>query len=173
MNRQQKESAVQVLQNEFHKSESAFVVAYKGLSVSQLQSLRAQLREQKGSLKIAKARLMKRAVQELDGVKQMGDHFKDQIGLVFVGGETPAIAKILHKFSTENAALQLVAGCVDSRIVGKADIVRIAQLPSKEVLLGQICGGIKAPAHGLVGVMHTSVVRLLWVLQELQKRQQS
>lgn len=172
MNRQQKESVVDELKNSFITSQALFLVSYKGLSVGQLQSLRTQLRAQGGHLKVAKARLMKRAAEGVDGVQDLNSYFKDQIGVVSATNESPAVANVLHKFSKQHEALKLVVGCLDSHVISQGDIVRIANLPSKEVLLAQVCAGIQAPIAGFVNVLNVLLLRLLWTLKEIELKKQ-
>ncbi len=172
MNRQQKELVVDELKNSFATSNALFLVSYKGLSVEQLQSLRKQLRARGGHLKVAKARLMKLAAEGMDGVQDLSAFFKDQIGVVSATNESPAVANVLNKFAKEHEALKLVIGCLDSHIISQSDIVRIANLPSKEVLLAQVCGTIKAPISSFVNVLNVLVVRLLWVLKEIELQKQ-
>ena len=172
MNKQQKELVVKELQASFANSQAEFVVGYKGLSVSQLHALRAQLRPQGGKLQVAKARLMKRALEEIAGTHSMDDYLKDQIGLVFVSGEAPAVAKVLCDYAKENTALSLIAGRVDAHVFDKKGVERFATIPSIHVLRAQICGAIKAPVAGLANVLHVSVSRVVWVLSEVQKKQQ-
>ena len=70
-------------------SQAAFLVGYKGLSVAQIQTLRNDLREVGGNLKVTKARLMKIAAQNIQGIESFRDNFKDQVGLVFAQEEVP------------------------------------------------------------------------------------
>jgi len=173
LNKQQKEQVVEGLRNNLMHSQASFLVGYKGLTVSQMESLRSELRKQGGKLQIAKARLMKRAAEGLEGAQDIVNQFKDQVGIVFTSEEPPAIAKILNQFAKGNEALELKAGFLDAQVLDRQGILRIAALPPKEVLLAQICGTIQAPASGLTRVVHTSVVRVLWLLQEVQKKKQS
>jgi|SRR5579872_410539 len=172
MNKQEKELVIKELQAGFKESRAAFVVGYKGMTVAQLHALRTQLRPQGGKLQVAKARLMKRALQEVAAdTHAMDDYLKDQIGLVFVAGEAPAIAKILCDYAKENSALSLIAGRVDAQIFDKNGIEQFATIPSIDVLRAQICGAIKAPINGLANVLRTSVSRVVCVVHEVQKKQ--
>lgn len=172
MNRQEKEKVVAALRDKIANSQATFLVTYQGLSVSQVESLRGKLRSQGGSFKIAKARLMKRAVEGMDAVDAMAPHFKNQVGLVFAGGEAPSVAQTLRDFSKKNEALNILLGAMDARLLAKDDVIRIASLPSKEVLLAQVCGTLNAPASSLVRVLHTLVARLLYVLKKIEEQKQ-
>jgi large subunit ribosomal protein L10 len=173
MNRQQKESVVEGLHALFSTTKGSFFVDYQGLSVSQMRQLRAQLRETGGTLKVAKMRLVKRAIGDVHEAQALLPYCKDQMGVVFAQGanEVSPVAKTLRDFSKENESLQLVVGCLDAQLLDKQAIVRIASLPSKEVLLAQLCGTINAPLTSFVGVLNQLIVRFLRVLKEIEKKQ--
>lgn len=172
MNRQEKEKVVAELRDKMTKSQAAFLVNYRGLSVAQLETLRAGLRSKGGSFKVAKARLMKRAVEGLDAVDAIAPYLKDQLGLVFVDNEPPAIAQALRDFSNEHKAFDIVLGAMQARLLTKNDVIRIASLPSKEVLLAQLCGTLNAPIGNFARVLHLLVARLLYVLKKIEEQKQ-
>jgi large subunit ribosomal protein L10 len=142
MNREQKESVIQELKNDFSQSQGTFVVGVKGMTVTQLQKLRKDLRAQGGKLKITKARLMKIATDDNKAIEALQPFFKEQIGVVFSKQEPSAIAKVLFNFAKKNEALSLVAGTLESQLLDAKTIGKIAQLPSREVLLAQVCGAL-------------------------------
>ena len=173
MNRQEKASLVEALRKDFTQSEASFLVNYKGLTVDQMQSLRSKLREKGGSVKVAKARLMKRAVDGVSGVQDLAPHFKDQIALVFASEESPAVAKVLHDFSKLNESLELLMGYFESRVLDKNTVERIASLPSKEVLLAQLCGSLNAPLGNFSRTLNLLIIRLLFVLKQVGEKKQA
>jgi large subunit ribosomal protein L10 len=175
MNRQQKELVVELFQKDFLANKGTFFVNYSGLTVPQMQQLRRQLREKGGALKIAKMRLVKRALADVDGVDVLVSHCKNQLGVVFAydAAEISGVAKTLSDFSKKNEALGLVAGCVDAQLLDKTAIVRIASLPSKEVLLAQLCGTLNAPLTSLVCGLNSMLVKLLVALKEIEKQKQA
>lgn len=173
MNRQQKEHVVEVLKHDFENSQASFLVGYKGLNVAQVLRLRKALRQQGGSFKVAKVTLMKRVAQDVPSVEQLIPFFKDQVGLVFAQQESPAIAKILHDFAKENQQLTILAGCMDSVVLSKDAVKILAYLPSKEVLLAQVCGTLKSPIAGLVHVLNMLILRLAFVLKKIEEKKAS
>ncbi|MBN1549096.1 50S ribosomal protein L10 [Candidatus Babeliales bacterium] len=150
MNRQEKSVVVDSLKQQLQQSASSFVVDYKGLSVHQLEALRKNLRGQGSLFKVAKARLMKRAVADLDAMSELNQVFKDQIGLVFSPNQAAQTAKSLYEFAKENEKLGIVAGYTDSQFLSKQDIIALATLPSREVLLAMLCGVLMAPLSSFV-----------------------
>ena len=174
MNRQQKESVVELFHKDFLANKGTFLVNYSGLTVGQMQQLRRQLREKGGALKIAKMRLVKRALANVEGVDGLLSHCKSQLGVVFAydSSEVSGVAKALNDFSKKNESLGLIAGCMDAQLLDKTAIVRIASLPSKEVLLAQLCGTLNAPLTSLVCGLNSMMTKLLIALKEVEKQKQ-
>jgi large subunit ribosomal protein L10 len=163
MNRQQKESVVELLHTNFVTHKGAFFVDYCGLTVVEMQQLRKQLREKGGTLKVAKMRLVRKALSGVIGAESLASYCKNQVGVVFARDdeEAPGIAKILGDFSKKNQSLSLVVGYMDSELLDASAVIRIASLPSKEVLLARLCGALKAPLS-----------QLLVILEEVKKQKQ-
>jgi len=172
MNRQQKEIVVKQLKDDFSDSQALFVVDYRGLSVTQMQGLRRELREKGGTLKVAKIRLMKRAAADQDIAEPLIPYLKDQLALVFSKNEAPAIAKVLYNFSKDNEKLQLIVGTLDSELITHEQIKSIAELPSREVLLGRILGSLEAPAAQLIYGLNAPMSQLITVLQKMSEKKE-
>jgi len=172
MNRQEKSAVIDYLRSEFEESQAIFVVSYKGLTVPLVQSLRRELRKHHGSFKVAKGRLMKRAMQGLTDVGQLESYCKNQIGLVFAEKDSPAVAKVIVNFSKENAALQVLVGYFDAKLIDSYSVQRIASIPSREVLLARLCGTLKAPMVKLVIVINQIATRSEDTQQTQEQSQQ-
>jgi len=160
MNRQQKELVIKELRECFKNNSSSFLIGVKGLSVKQTQLLRSGLRQKGGQLKVAKVRLIKRAVDTASFGKDLTPFLREQIGVVFADKEPSAVAKVLNDFSKENGALSLIAGYFESKTYDKAGVQRIASLPSRSVLLAQLCGTLNAPIAQLVRTLQAYVEKL-------------
>lgn len=173
MNREQKNEVIQELVQGFNSNQASFIVGYQGMTVAQLTGLRVQLRATGGSFHVAKARLIVRAVEGMDGIQNLQPYLKNQIGVVFASDQAPAVAKVLQNYAKEHEALQLVAGCLENTILDAEAIIRIASLPSREVLLAQVCGTLQAPMSGLANVLNVLILRLLWTLKKIEETKQA
>ena len=162
MNKQQKAIVIQSLREQFGKSTGSFLVNIKGLTVYETQKLRSGLREQGGVLKVAKVSLVRLALNDAPVSNDLAPYLKEQLGVVFAYQDTLAVAQVLSKFAKEHAAMNLVAGCLDSQVLDKASVVRIASLPSRSVLLAQLCG-----------VLNANTVKLVLALKEVEKQKSS
>lgn len=170
MKRQAKAELIDSLKKDFSDSNASFWINYQGLSVGQLQALRVGLRGQQGSLRVAKVRLVKRAVQEMS--EEMHDllpDLKEQLGVVFSKGEPNAVAKVLYDFAKDNESLQIVVGHFEKKTIGKDEIKFLATLPPREVLLAQLCGALNAPIGNFTSILHLMIVRLLVVLKKVSE----
>lgn len=161
MNRQEKSQVVAALKDQFSQSTGSIIVGYRGLSVNQLQKLRRGIRQNGGTFKVTKARLMKLAAENIETAQPLLPYLKEQVGLVFLDKQDPAIIKYLHTFSKENESFKMVAGSLEAKLVDAATLTRLALLPSREVLLAQVCGILKAP-----------ITKLAFVIQEISTKKQ-
>jgi large subunit ribosomal protein L10 len=170
MNRQEKELVVSDIRDALSNAQAAFLVDYKGLNVEQLQSLRKELRNASGSLKITKARLMKIAAQDVKGSESFAETFKDQVGLVFAKADVSTVAKKIADFSKENDALKIVSGFFESKLMSKDQVLALASLPSRDVLLAMLARTLNAPATNLTRLLCMLITRLLFVIKQISEK---
>lgn len=168
MNRQEKETVVVGLKHDFSHSAGLFLICYRGMTVGQLQRLRASLRKNYGQLKVAKVRLVRRAMEDIPGSNSLMPFLREQIALVLVEKEPPIVAKTIYDFSREVSTLQLVAGFLDEHLVPAEVVIRIALLPPRDVLLAQVCGTIKAPISRCAIALSSLQRKLVTVAKQIE-----
>jgi len=145
MKKQQKQAAIENLETQFSNSQGSFLVNYQGLSVAQLKTLRFALGDKGGSLKVAKNRLARLALKDVSSCKGLESLLVGQLAYVFSQGEITSVAKVLVDFAKKNDKLKVIAGCSESKIYDAKLVTLLASLPSREVLLSQLCGVLNAP----------------------------
>ncbi len=170
MNRQEKQLVIDSIKNDFKQAQASFVVSTKGMTVSAVQNLRRALYAKQGKIRVIKNTLLIRATSDIDGLKDLSPYFKDQIAIILAPTEAPAIAKIIYDASKELEQLKLKAGTLDSRVISIEQIEFLASLPSREVMLARLCGTLQAPIAAYVSILNQLIVRLLWVLKEIEKK---
>ncbi len=171
MNRQEKTALIESLKADFSAHPTSFIVGFKGLSVSEAQQLRRSLREKGAKLKVAKARLMKLAAQDNQNGEMLLPFLKNQVALVFAQ-EAPEIAKVLTDFAKDHDSLTVLAASFGSQLLETEAIAKIASLPSREVLLAQLCAVLQAPMAKFVRVLGATKHRLIWTLENVAKSKQ-
>lgn len=170
MNRRQKEVLVGQLKDEFAQVPAAYVVGYSGLNVESMKSLRRQVRDAGGWIKVAKMRLVKRAVDGVPGADDLAPHLAGQCSVVFVRKDPLAVAKVLHTFSQGNERLTIVAGYYEKALVDKETIVALATLPPREVLIAQLLGLLNSPIVRLLGTLQAVPSSFVYALKQIEQK---
>ena len=173
MNRQQKENVICNVKQLFSESQATFLVHYKGLDVALLQDFRRKLRETDGSFKVTKANLMKIAIGDVEGVDAFKEQFKDQVGLVFAKKDVPSVAKKLSEFSKAHDSLKILSGFFECKVLGVREIELLASLPSREVLLAQVAGTIKAPLTALASVLYQVLAKPVYAVKQIEEKKRA
>ena len=150
MDRTQKEEMVSFLKGVFDTSASVVVVRNKGLNVAEMSDLRNKMRESGATLKVAKNRLARLA---LDGteIEDLGDQLKGTTVLGY-SEDVVAPAKVLVKFAKDNDKIEIVGGTMESTILDENGVKSLAALPGLDELRGKIVGLLQAPAGKLASV---------------------
>lgn len=136
--------------------------------MKQLAELRSRLREAETEFTVVKNTLARRAAAET-GREPLLQYLDGPTGLAWVGGDPAVAAKALSGFAAEHPdALTLKGGLLEGADLPSADVARLAKLPSREQLLGQLAGGIAAPLSGLAGTLNGLLGGLARTLAALQ-----
>jgi large subunit ribosomal protein L10 len=149
MNREEKSVTIQEIAAQIEDAEAIFAVDYRGISVPQAAELRGKLRETDSSFRIVKNRLTKRAADQV-GEARLADLLVGPTALTFVRGDTAAAAKAITTFNKVHSVLTYKGGYMGETALDEAGFKAIAQLPSREVLIGQFAGVVASPLTGLV-----------------------
>lgn len=167
MARADKATAVADIAEQFKESTAALVTEYRGLTVANLAELRRSL-SGSATYSVAKNTLVKRAASEA-GVEGLDELFVGPTAIAFITGEAVDAAKAIKTFAKEHKALVIKGGYMDGRALTVAEVERIADLESREVLLARLAGAMKgnlAKAAGLFNAPASQVARLAAALQE-------
>src|ERR1700758_2080389 len=167
MARADKATAVADIAEQFRDSTATVITEYRGLTVANLAELRRSL-SGSATYSVAKNTLIKRAASEA-GVEGLDELFVGPTAIAFVSGEAVDAAKAIKKFAKDHKALVIKGGYMDGRALSVAEVEKIADLESREVLLAKLAGAIKAnlsKAAGLFNAPASQVARLAAALQE-------
>jgi large subunit ribosomal protein L10 len=139
---------------------------YRGLTVSELAELRASLRPTGTRYKVFKNTLARRAI-EGRGLDEITDLFEGPVAIAFVQGDAAAAAKALREFGKAHEALVLKGGLLGERVITPTDIVALADLPSRDVILTQIAGVFQAPLTRAAGLFQAFTRNFAYGVQAL------
>ena len=166
MARPDKAAAVAEIVDAFNDSAGAVLTEYRGLTVKQLQELRRALGEN-AHYAVVKNTLTKIAAQEA-GVEGFDDLLNGPTAIAFINGDLVEAAKGLRDFAKANPALVIKGGVLDGKALEPAEIAKLADLESREVLLGKLAGamlGSLTQAVQLLNAPISQAARLAGALQ--------
>lgn len=129
-------------------SSAMWVVDYCGLTVKDIQTLRAGVREAGASMCVYKNTLVRLALKESE-LPAMDDLLAGPNAFVFAGHDVAAAAKAVKNFAKDNNALEIKGGLMEGAVVSAEEVEAIASLPSREELYAKIAGAISGVARGL------------------------
>jgi large subunit ribosomal protein L10 len=168
--RADKAAAVAELTGYFREANAAVLTEYRGLTVAELKELRRSIAAD-AKYAVVKNTLTKLAVREA-GVTDIEDLLEGPSAIAFVTGDAVTVAKGIRDFARTHPALVVKGGVLDGRPISATEIRRLADLESREVLLGKLVGGLATPAQQLVTVLAAPLSQFARLLAALEAKAQ-
>lgn len=169
MNRRQREELVATLSKRMEGTNGIIVLDYTGLNVERINGLRRKIKEVGSELKVAKNTLLHIAVKDTV-FEPLQDFFMGQTAITFIDQDPVLLARVLTKFIKEtlkdnpDLPFKIRAGVLDKSVLREEDIKQLGNLPSREILLGQLVGLLASPITEFVSLLTDVPKKLLRVL---------
>jgi len=168
VDRAQKEKVVEELGQIFESSGVVVVAHYQGLTVAEMQDLRGRLRDAGGSVRVAKNKLAKIA---LDGTPAAGIADLMTGMTVLAYSEDPvAAAKAADEFAKSNDKYVILGGAMGANLLNADGVRAVAKLPSREELIASIAGCIGAPAANIAGAIGAPASNIASILSTIEEK---
>ena len=151
MNKEQKKQYISDMTNQFEKSEAVIVTHYQGLTMNQLDDLRAKMREHGIKFKITNNRITKLALEKTR-CKDLSDLFSGPTA-VALSEDAITSAKILTKFAKTNTNLKIIGGIMEDEPLSVEDVEKIATLPTLDEARAKITGILASPAQKIISIL--------------------
>ena len=171
MARADKQAAVAEIVDSFNDAAGAVLTEYRGLTVKQLQELRRSLGEN-ANYAVVKNTLAKIAASEA-GIEGFDDLLTGPTAIAFINGDVVEAAKGLRDFAKANPALVIKGGVLDGRPLTAAEVTKLADLESREVLLAKAAGAMKAKLFQAAYVFTANTAQAARVIDALRQKQES
>lgn len=165
----EKIKAVEETREKLDRSQSVAVVIYKGLTVAQMQDLRGQLRESGSEMKVTKNRLAKIALKD-GGYDELDDILKGPTALVYGFDDPTSAPKVCSKYAKKNDKLQILGGLLGKQRIDTTKLQALAKMPSREELLTQMAGTMKAPIRKMATSMNQAVAKVVYAMKDRAKQ---
>ncbi len=145
---EQKKAIVADLAEQLKASPAGVVVNYQGITVEADTKMRKALREAGVNYTVMKNSLTGRACEEV-GLGDMKQYLSGMTAIAIAKDDAVAPAKVLKEYAEKIESFEILAGYLDGKVVDKATVMQLADIPSKEVLLAKFLGSIKSPLYNL------------------------
>lgn len=173
---EKKKAVVAEIKEKLTGCKGAVLTTYKGLTVAQDTALRVELRKAGVTYHVVKNTMTRIAAQEA-GMDDLVAHLEGTTAMAVSMEDAVAPAKVISEFIKKNnledqGILVIKAGIVEGRVVTAEEAKAIANLPSREVLIGKLLGSIQAPLSNTVGVMGSMLRSIVTVLDAVRKQKE-
>ena len=168
MNKEKKKTYIKEMTTQFEKSEAVIVAHYQGLTVNQLDELRAKMREHGIIFKITKNRITKLALEKTR-CKELSNLFAGPTA-VALSEDAITSAKILTNFSKENTNLKILGGIMGNEILDVVGVKNIATLPTLDEARAKIADILRSPGQKIASILLAPASKIAILALEKSKK---
>jgi len=153
-------------------SSTAVLADYRGMTVGQMRDLRSKLKGGGIEMVVVKNTLARRAAKAA-GYETLNAELIGPIAMVFAADDVSAPARILNEFIRANRKMVIKAGLLEGQVIKADAVTELADLPSREVLLGRLLGAMQAPLGNLASVLQAPMTKLARTLDAVRSQRES
>ncbi|MEA1959652.1 MAG: 50S ribosomal protein L10 [Chloroflexota bacterium] len=170
MRLEEKKQAVHDLAEKLEHANVVITTSYGGLTVAEMTELRRKLRAQKVEFRVIKNTLARFAA-ETAGREELNKIVIGPTAVAFGYDDIAAPAKaLMEHIRATKSELKISGGLVEDRVLSAAEVASLASMPSREVLVAKMLGGLKGPLYGLVNVLNANLTGLVYLLSAREKQ---
>ncbi len=163
---------VQGIKESISSAQAAILAEQSGITVEKVTELRAKLREQNIFFKVMKNTLAKRAIEDTS-LAELKDHLSGPNILAVTSDDPVGMAKALVEFAKqEKEKLVIKAGVLDGKLLDAKEVVALATIPPREVLLGRLVGALQSPYAGLVYTLSGVLRKFVYALEAIRSQKE-
>ncbi len=171
MGRPERAASISALRQRLSGARSVVLTNFRGLSVAEMTELRTLLRKSAVEYTVVKNTLAKIAVADTE-LAALAAHLEGPTALAISRADPAAPSKVLATWSKTRPTFTIKGGVLEGRLVGPADIVALAALPPREILLARLAGTFQAPLQGLANVLAGPIRALATALEQVRQRKE-
>ncbi|HOY10207.1 MAG TPA: 50S ribosomal protein L10 [Candidatus Omnitrophota bacterium] len=164
-----REKLVESIKDGLQKNDNVFLLSYSAVSASQMNDLRKDLKRIGAAVCVSKNRIAQIALKECQQDTLAG-RVQNQTAFVWSNADCAVVSKTLMKFLEKCETASVQGGVLSGAVLDKSDVKRLADLPSRDVLLSQLLSVIVSPLSQLASVLNGKTRELLSILKQLSEK---
>ena len=172
MERKAKEKVVEELDDKLKRAGALFLAEYSGMNVAQISKLRRELDKVGGEFKVAKNTLLKIAAAGTQA-EALKDEFAGPNAIICSYKDPVGVAKVLAAVAKDMPKLKVKAGLLGAKRINPQEILTLATLPSKDVLIGKLLGLLLGLPQRLVGALSGNIMQLIADIERDQDKKRN
>ncbi|MBU1913549.1 MAG: 50S ribosomal protein L10 [Candidatus Omnitrophica bacterium] len=167
-----KKLMVKEIASRLANAEVLIVTRYKGLSAQDINDLRKELKRIAAEYLVVKDSMVKKALKDGAGGNGIIAFIQGEVGIVVHKSDPSVVSKALVKFSKDHEPLKICGGFAGGAALSNQDIIAIASLPSREVLLAKLANVLNSPIQRLAVSLNGIICKLLYVLNAVKDKKE-
>ncbi len=171
-NLEAKKQAVQEIQSRLQEANLVVFTDYRGLNVGEMNELRGKLKAVGVEYRVFKNTLTRFALQN-SGLEELLPYAEGPNALLFSNTEPVEAAKILFDFAKTHKNLEVKVGLLEGKVIEANQVRGLSTLPSREVLVAQVLGGLQAPLYGFAYVLKANLSGLVRALDAIREQKEA
>lgn len=170
--REERNQILERLENEFSQATGIYLTDIDKINVNKISQLRSEFRKN-GLTYIVVKNTLARIAAERTGKGEIASFLKGPTGVVIAKGEPTAPAKIIRDFRKENKdMLAIKASFVEGTLFSAEQTERLADIPSRDVLLSQLLSVLQAPVANLAGALNGILTKFVGTLEAVKNKKE-
>ena len=170
MKSRSKADTVVALRRAIDAQKGAVVAEFRGLKVAEITALRKKLRVVNAEFKVVKNTMMRLASKDTD-FGQLEKFFTGPTAVALTHGDPVALAKAMKEYAGASPKVRIKAGLFEGRVLSATDVLAMADVPAREVLLARLAGGLISPVSRLVQALSWPQRKLVYALNSIHEKQ--
>ncbi|MFP4456085.1 MAG: 50S ribosomal protein L10 [Clostridia bacterium] len=172
--RQEKERQIAEIKEKFDNAKAAIITDYRGINVADMTDLRKRLREAGVEYKVLKNTFVKIATEDME-ISELDEALQGPTAIAFSYDDAVTAAKILNEFSKDHELKlpKVKAGVLEGKFINVNQVIDLANLPPKEVLLSMVLRTMQAPITGFVRTNSSIITKLLYALNAIKEEKEA
>lgn len=170
MKSRSKADTVVALRRAIDAQKGAVVAEFRGLKVAEITALRKKLRLVNAEFKVVKNTMMRLASKDTD-FGQLEKFFTGPTAVALTHGDPVALAKAMKEYAGASPKVRIKAGLFEGRVLSATDVLAMADVPAREVLLARLAGGLISPVSRLVQALSWPQRKLVYALNSIHEKQ--